>query len=128
MTTRIRTLLVVGWLVLRGGGPRWFEQFGFGSSILFVPIVAGALTGGFVTFGIRHLFRDIRWAPPAIAAALWGLGFGHSVGVLVASRLGFSALPVMGLTVELVAMLAVYGTHGLVRLRRRAESLAPPPM
>ena len=120
--------LAVGWFVLRGGGARWFEQFEFDADILWVPLIAGALTGGFVTFGIRHLFRDIRWAPPAIAAALWGLGFGHSVGVLVAARVGFSALPLAGLAVQFSAMLAVYGAHSFVRLRRRAESLRPPAM
>lgn len=121
-------LLLVAWVLLRSEGPRWFEQFGLGDGAIAVPLVAGFLVGGYVTFGVEHLFRDIRWAPPAIAAALWGLGFGHSVGVLLAASSGFSALPPLSLLGIFLSIVAVYGSHGFVRLRRRraGDSIRPP--
>lgn len=120
-------LVVVAWVVLQRDGERWFDQFGLNENGHWVPLVAGLLFGGYVTFGVQQLFRDLRWAPPAIAAAFWGLGLGHSSGVLLAAEFGFSALPGVGLALLFIAIAAVHGAHGTVRFRKLG-SLRPGPM
>lgn len=118
------TIMVVLWLAIREGDPRWFEHLGPDLSSPLLPLVAGFLIGGFLPFGLRMLRRDVRWVPPALSAGLWGLGIGHSMGVLIGARLGFSALPQAALFLCVCSLLLVHAAHRFVIERRRREGAA----
>ena len=117
-------IMVTLWLAIREGDPRWFERFGPGLGSPLLPLSAGFLIGGFLPFGMQKLGNDVRWLPPALAAGFWGLGVGHSAGVLVGARLGFSALPQAALFLCAFSLLTVHAAHRYVIEQRRRRRLS----
>ena len=115
--------MVLLWVALQEGHPRWFEQLDLRELGGPVALMTGLLLGGFLQFGLQNLMRDVRWVPPATAAAFWGLGIGHSLGVLWGARMGFSNLPQVGVLLCVVGLSAAHGSHQLVFLRRLRDGL-----